>query len=209
MINLLIMPYFTKYIPTGEEIRFGLDYEQTGKKTEVILTPDGIRHIAGTNNETLWCREDMEMNWTYSKWYDIKDCKKVKLYLCNRDIQVGDDIWFTSLIDNKLKQGKFYHLTKGNEGEDIVDLTPDGEGTGFELGSGIGFKVIGEISSDATWVKEGDEYDEDDVQICFKNRPPADPFPWKLMYDWERETLPNQTVENTIVFIKGCCGHHH
>jgi hypothetical protein len=80
-----------------------------------------------------------------------------KLFLCSRDIHIGDEIWYYGLLGD-LKQGKFYHLTKGYEGENIVDLTPEGEGTGFDLGSD-GFKVIGEISPEATFVKEGEEFE--------------------------------------------------
>lgn len=88
-----------------------------------------------------------------------------KLMLCSRDIKVGDDIWFTGL-GGSLKQAKFYHLCKNVEGEDVVDITEHGECTGFLLGSD-GFKVIGEISPEATWLGEGSELDEIETLIVY------------------------------------------
>ncbi len=93
------------------------------------------------------------------------EIKKEALFVCSRDIQVGDDIWFTSII-GKLRQGKFYHITKGSQGEDIVDLTENGEGSGFELGSKEpnAFKVMGLLRPEfATSLKDGDELNEKQI----------------------------------------------
>ena len=55
------------------------------------------------------------------------------------------------------------------------------------------YRVIGEISPDATWVKEGDEFDEEEIVVSRK--------PMK------------KYIENNpyckIVNIKGPCGHFH
>ena len=66
--------------------------------------------------------------------------KKMKLFLCSRDIQVGDTFHSFSGMSELKWDGKF-------------QLHPDD------------FKVIGEISNEATWVKEGDEFDESEIKI--------------------------------------------
>lgn len=52
------------------------------------------------------------------------DCKLIKLFLCSRDIQVGDK----------------------------ADL----------------FKILAEISSEATWIKDGDEFNENEVKLYWQ-----------------------------------------
>ena len=69
-------------------------------------------------------------------------------------------------------------------------------------------KVIGEISSEATWVKEGDEFDE--YQIWCKNIPfwgnhhvMIQPHAWK-------EPRPiDEGWSDEIIKVKGPCGHFH
>lgn len=98
-----------------------------------------------------------------------KDIKKLKLFLCSRNIQVGDKVeWIpfntssdvhSAIVDD----GNLYHINK---------LNP--------------FKILGEISPDATWVKEGDEFEEDEIEY------------WPL----KGGTVPAYK-------IKGPCGHFH
>jgi len=65
--------------------------------------------------------------------------KPVKLFLCSRDIQVGDKVYATA--------DDFYRTYDG-----YSDLCTD------EI------KIIGEISPQAIWVKEGDEFEEDEIK---------------------------------------------
>ena len=67
-----------------------------------------------------------------------------KLYITSRDIQVGDKVKFPESLKDT-----------------IIDTSK-----GLDLGSykiyGY-FKVIGEISPEAKWVKEGDEFDDSEL----------------------------------------------
>lgn len=94
-----------------------------------------------------------------------------KLMLCSRDIRVDDEfiIPFDSVLNWDIRvndkaictsismDGKMFHYKApvsfgGHVYSGVhIDLKP--------------FKVIGEISSEATWVKEGMEFDEDDIYI--------------------------------------------
>lgn len=86
----------------------------------------------------------------------IQEVKLVKLFLCNRDIQVGDTIQFsvdtkpTIAVENENQAPK-------NEGFVMLD---------FAIQEGA-FKVVGEISHEATWIKEGDEFEEEDVEAFY------------------------------------------
>lgn len=72
--------------------------------------------------------------------------QKVKLFLCTNDIQV-DDKTGKEAEEYFIKNNTSYITGKQN-----LDIKFD-------------FKVVGEISPQATWVKEGDEFDEEDVKI--------------------------------------------
>jgi hypothetical protein len=117
----------------------------------------------------------------YGDGYDIvlaeagtqmaKNCNKVKLSLCSRDIQVGDRIYYDGMYwDNASKS--------------MIESAP------FET-----VKVIGEISPDATWVKEGDEFDEEDWEL------------WIHALRLEKTRL--NTVSPIHVKVKGPCGRFH
>ena len=73
--------------------------------------------------------------------------RKLKLFLCSRDIKLGD-VYYTDdpNWDNK--------TLLRHTNVDIEQGTPKME---------LSYKVIGEISPDATWVKEGDEFDNDEL----------------------------------------------
>lgn len=74
-----------------------------------------------------------------------------KLFLCSRDIQVGDDIQHTS----------------GENGvcDEIIGdaLHFSGDIEGHYSSINQWFKVIGKISPDAVWVTEGMEFDDDEI----------------------------------------------
>ncbi len=79
------------------------------------------------------------------------------------------------------------------------------------------YKLIGEISSDAKWVKDGDELTYDEVKI----------FPIKTLHEWLWEGYPNNYIPHErmesierrydqytetgpkIVKVIGSCGHLH
>lgn len=113
--------YFTKYLPVEGEIREGDFY---------------LNSVGGISQAK--CELDTPLANKYNK--------KVKLFLCSRDIQAGDKIWHE------------FSNTFVEIGQEYID-------TMTEEKQKISFKVIGEISHNAVWVKEGDEFDEDEVNI--------------------------------------------
>lgn len=69
--------------------------------------------------------------------------EKVKLFLCSIHKEIGDKITQDGI--------KYTEWCKSHEGlEDALDTY---------------FKVIGEISKEAIWIKEGEEFDEEDIKI--------------------------------------------
>lgn len=69
--------------------------------------------------------------------------QEVKLFLVTNDIQVGDEVLDTY-------SGMKLIVTKSNSGSNASDYY---------------IKVIGEISKDAIWVKDGDEFTKEQIQI--------------------------------------------
>lgn len=126
--------YFTKYLPVEGEI----------KESPHIWF-----------NDKVWVHQPILSNYRDKTFVIplgekqgihalLSDCKPAKLFLCTRNIQVGDEL---TSIKGSLK-GRV---------EDEVQLRDIHE-------NGIWFKVIGEISPDAlSYVKEGDEVNKKDL----------------------------------------------
>ena len=117
--------YFAKYLPVEGEIKEG---DVTKGSSGAFYDITKI-HVA-TNKKGL------------------TNYKLFKLFLCNRDIQVGDKA-YGIIHTGEYKEHNLLTC------EDAVKLAKT-EGD---------FKVIGEISPDAVWVKEGDEFNQDDFII--------------------------------------------
>lgn len=127
-------PYFTKYLPLDGEIKDG----------------DLIR---GDNGEIFPAR-----------WIPKNTTQKYKLFLCSRDIQIGDVFRSTRTNPTKdlislqlpepVENGAFpLYCYYTNDGE-YIQWVPYNEG----------YKIIGEISPEAIWVKEeGMDFDEDEI----------------------------------------------
>lgn len=150
----------------------------------------------------------------------FEGCKKVKLFLCSRDIQVGDEIkamWYFndgSLsyqwgivtgdgADNELVPlPNYWNVKIPTKTEKRIFKKGDlfGKSTGEmidvfmvkELPKEYSFKVLGEISPEATWVKEGDEFEDFQLRKVFENN------------------IFDKTVFDTGIYkILGPCGHFH
>lgn len=85
-----------------------------------------------------------------------------KLFLCSRDIQAGDKVQFS--ICNGAKWKELLCIEKDEDGVVLEDgeyeirTTPDRTNQCF--------KIIGQISTQATWIKEGDEFEFEDLQFA-------------------------------------------
>jgi hypothetical protein len=115
--------YFAKYLPVGGEIKEG----NTSLK-------NGIRffHHRVSQSDTF------------------EGHQKVKLFLCSRDIQVGDEM-------TPIFGGNTFTVTE----KSLIAI----------ITSETSAKVIGEISPGATWVKEGDEFERNDFRVLWQNSP--------------------------------------
>lgn len=84
-----------------------------------------------------------------------------------------------------------------------MTLGEEGDGDYFYLQSQL-FKVIGPISPEATWVKEGDEFDK--TQLLVLEWGGSSIRKHINMIDFS--TLKMGTTYPKI-FVKGLCGHFH
>lgn len=116
--------------------------------------------------------------------YDAKQYK-VKLFLCSTDIQVSDkDVHIPYGVVSKIHDEADLKVAKAFKG----------------LGLQEAFKVIGEISPEASWVKEGDKLSEDDIRYWVAG------FPYGAYLSIE---VFKEITSTKYVRIKGPCGHFH
>lgn len=135
--------YFAKYLPVKGEIKLNDSFFENGKLVE------------------NW-QNEADLSYINEKSY----IKLAKLFLSSRDIQVGDNVkTLDSLKDYVVSS---IEENRGNN-PDEKKLLKEGVKYWFTFETGgLGtnkntFKVIGEISPNATWVKEGDEFDENEI----------------------------------------------
>ena len=92
--------------------------------------------------------------------------RKAQLFLCSYDVQIGDIFKFFGSDSNMFERRweERYRETENNP-----------------------FKIIAEISPEASWVNEADEFDEDEVQfIVFPDEEEKE--------DWVKETGSNKVM---------------
>ena len=149
--------YFCKFLPVEGEIKEG-DFYITSPDYKIVRK----------------CED--------RSWGTFEMCKKVKLFLCSRDIEVGDKAWTTV--------GSCFDTFK--EGYDKQ----------------YWFKVIGEISSEATWVKEGDEFDEYEEWWWNSSLGSGSMIMKKMKEEFDNifKNYPDITI---VCKVKGPCGHFH
>jgi len=144
--------YFAKYLPVEGGIKEG----------DIIL--DIFSQYSKAHKSNLQSRNPPKV--------------KYKLFLCSRDIQVGDKVLDEEFCD---------WIVQENDLKALHLLT----------------KVIGEISPDARWVKEGDEFDADTEVMPILDRRIIN---FDSQMDWTEAEY-----EHYIKFykLKGPCGHFH
>lgn len=152
--------------------------------------------VEGEINEGDWCKHLPTGKIIYCSYQSVIDklkeknflsqYKKVNPFLCSRDIEVGDKVWInqdTTYEVDHIKGGYIYF-------------------GGMSIRGRVGstFKVIGEISPDVKWVKEGDEIVDFETEMFFKHD-----------NKWYKEQLKDIDLQEKKWFktIKGPCGHYH
>lgn len=132
-----------------------------------------------------------------SKCKNIVQLPVRKLFAVTQDIEVGDE--FQDLEGHKGKvvkdEGEDGQTIEWYDGYDPMEgkeYQVVGDGYKFSGGIGYHFKVLGELSPNATWVKEGDKIKIDEIPIpVFVNVKIIDPKPL------------------IIYKVLGPCGHYH
>lgn len=164
-------PFFAKYIPVEGEIKPKDFYSQSYQEGQIGQANEGD-YLDGA----------------------YKDKQKVKLFLCSRNIQVGDIIKWASPLE---KSGYATSIPIPNESELRLAKSNMQE---YRY-----FKVIGEISLSATWIKEGDKFAEDEMQhnhICYDS-------PGNMGCCFHCSRSKGCDSEDYNYLIKGPCGHFH
>jgi hypothetical protein len=122
------------------------------------------------------------------------DIIHVKLHLCSRDIKIGDK----GLVSKEISHKSTMPILDAYELQALK-----------EYGA---YKIIGEISPEATWVREGDEFDEDEVRFRIMNVNFLEEIAIvdNLEQAYEHGYYEAHTDECKIIAeIKGKCGHFH
>lgn len=177
--------YFAKYLPAKGEIKDG----------QLGISVNGALY---THHEHL------------GKEYG----KPVKLFLCSRDIQVGDRV-INESIRSKFDEFTVVERPEGYNLDFHIGIYTDGTLMKEPAYLGSPFKIIGAISPDALgYVKEGDEFDEEEIGILYNfvgedsddELFTIDSF-WKEAKRWYHGKVPKYI--NPPIAIKGPCGHFH
>lgn len=161
--------YFSKYLPVEGEIKEGDNY----------LHEDG--------NVMKWGK----LTGNPEKW---KGHQKVKLFLCSRDIQIGDEF--------KWEDKTLISLGHGDDDDRYwIHAAWLGKKMAFDVTKA--YKIVGEISPEAGWVKEGDEFVKEDLGIR-RRHTKYDSIPLSNL-----NMNGHWSSDKVYITVKGPCGHFH
>lgn len=135
--------YFTKLLPIEGEIKEGDKYINPALSGTFVRG----KH---DNSSTSFSGNDSRSGY-----------KKAKLFLCSRDIQVGDKFNSANgvgFVCSKIDAKNVYSIGGLNHPQEEVAHSRI-----------YSYKVIGEISPNATWVKEGGEFEEHEIKFTVIN----------------------------------------
>lgn len=178
--------YFAKYLPVEGEIK-------EGDRWWVKTLPQVYPLPADKSTLDYW----------NTQFGNQKDFSKVNLFLCSRDIRVGDKVIYKSHIESHWFKGTVAVYTNSYTAfEEDRDNDGDKESFYINYDSKDVYKIVGEISPEASWVKEGDEFDEGEVKIYERK----DFSHWDSEDELERNPIW-RTYNN--IEILGPCGHFH
>lgn len=165
------LTYFAKYLPVKGNIKDGDKVEADG----VIWTYSSKNQLSPLYNQ---------------------DYRKVKLFLCSTDIKVGDKVKCISHDGSIIDYFVIRDAGTQQKSEQLWQVVtqcafPE---SGYYINKARAFKVLGEVSSEATWVREEDEFDEEEIRHSGKI--------YLSKYAEEDEYIE-------YYLIKGPCGHYH
>lgn len=109
-----------------------------------------------------------------------------KMMLISRDIQVGDMVRSDSFLEREA-----YYAGAAEVHRRVAARL---------------FKIIGAISSEATYVKEGDKFDKNSINVWVWDGEDE----WNFnIEEWKEEIEEDHSYEEMKIEIKGPCGHFH
>lgn len=176
--------YYTKYLPVDGEIKIG----------EICLVTDDDGSTAFLPFKQVYVDEGGILP------------KKVELFLCSRDIQIGDHAM------ELLTTGEYDTFQIDTENDIYDDMIADKRQ----------FKVIGKVSKEALWAKDGDEFDDNEINLQWYDDSGSSDITWTNINEFFDE---DDIIDNYIyagksywdylsgdikrVQVKGPCGHFH
>lgn len=153
---------------------------------------------------------------------NIQNWNKIKMYLCSRDIKEGDTVFFrvaANAVEKQLKCIETYMSPNITGNETLTAVIEDGEYKTHTTPDETNqcYKVIGEVSQNALWVKPGDEFNLEDLKRGYKPARFSSMIVGLLPYTVEQilqeQNYLKKTVSgielHTVYQIMGSCGHFH
>lgn len=188
------MKYFAKWIPVEGEIEKG-DYFQIEKDSVGMVTSIEGNKFSAVGITGFFATKKSSTN------HVVNLRQKMVLFLCTRDIKVGED---------------FVHIERGEGVFTVADELDLQVMEGWKNMKKV-YKVIGLISSEAKWIREGDEFDEERIQItCNKTltewlwmMPPTNYSPCESAEIIKKKYEEWTKTAEKVILIKGPCGHFH
>jgi hypothetical protein len=196
--------YFAKYLPVDRNIKVGdwIKYRDPSYGHEIEF----LHKVKSATFEghTGPADDDIIVSETGKKDILYRDCTPVELFLCSRDIQVGDSIECYIPVGEPPYYTDKGLVTEYKPEDDTITYVVDNDPNHqlINVGRDFCYKVIGPISPQALWVKEGMEFDEDEIYRFGYLRGKEEK--WSLdIIQWDG------WVDAPFVKIKGPCGHFH
>lgn len=188
-------PYFTKLMPVEGEIKSDDSFS--------FISPLRDVHIAGVVTDSQIVNKAGNITFT-----NKSVLTKVKLFLCSRDIKVGDKaatIHDPRMYWDVLADGDTVSTVTTYRGYWRVNLDYAVIGMDAQwIRKEDVFKIIGEISPEATWVKEGDEFDDKEVMFYVPSK-----FGFAAQFGYNLIKEFNLPPAEIFCKLEGPCGHFH
>jgi hypothetical protein len=153
---------------------------------------------------------------------NIMNVPKIKMYLCSRDIQAGDTVFFrlaSGAVEKQLKCVEVFEDDRIDGSKAITVVLEDGEYKVHTTPDETNqcYKVIGEVSQNALWVKPGDEFNLEDLKRGYKPARFSSMIVGLVDYTVEQiiqeQNYLKKTINgielHTVYQIMGPCGHFH
>jgi hypothetical protein len=163
-------PYFAKFIPIDGQVKEGDMYQ---------LLSVGLRGMEGYPK---WGNPKKFVGDNHDKLSRLTPpghIRKVKLFLCSRDIQVGDN------VKERLTTGEWMDWHVYNEN----DLDYDNQ-----------IKILGEISPNATWVGEDRMFTAEEVRFVHRSKVTGEPLTMNPL--WEIDSVADRMRKEFYIAVK-------